>query len=162
MMALVLFLALVLAVSAGHKLMQRQRLTAATARLAGVPLPLGGVLLALSAAWEVLAAMALMLAPLRAGGALAAAGLWALYGMALIRRSGEVLDCGCELAARARPVTPFQIARPLVLAILALAVAAAPAPLWPVDAPFAGLALLALWFAAAELSALPVVARTKT
>lgn len=163
MAALTLFLALLLATSAAHKALARARLAPVTARLAGVALPLGSVLLALAATIEALAALALLVPALRAGGALAAALLWSGYGLALLRRRGERLDCGCDFVARERPVDGVAIARPVLLALLALAVLALPAaPGWPLDTPFAALALVALWFAASELHSLPVARKARS
>lgn len=155
MASLSLFLALLLAVSAGHKLVARERLGAVAARLVGLPLALGQPLLLAAAACELLAATALMVPMLHFAGALAAMAIWLGYGLALLRRRGEVLDCGCDLAAREKPVDGFAIVRPFVLVLLAGAAAYLPLEAWTVDAPFAALALLALWFAAAELSVLP-------
>lgn len=161
MQALALFLAALLAASALHKLLARERLTAVTARLAGVHLPTGLLLLIVAASVEALAALALAVPALRSGGALAAAALWLAYAAALWRRRGTVLDCGCDLVARDKPVDAFVIARPLLLAGLAGSVALAPPPLWTIDAPFAALALLALWFAAGELHSIPRLERTR-
>lgn len=151
MAAVALFLTLLLGASALHKVLARERLGPVTARLVGVPLPLGTVLLALAATVEVLAALALLIPALQLGGALGAAGLWSVYGLALLRHRGKVLDCGCDFAAREVPVGAFAIARPALLAALAALVAAA-APLgWTLETPFAALALAALWLAAGEL-----------
>lgn len=159
MAALSLFLALVLATSAGHKLLARDRLALATAKLAGVPQALGFPLLLVAAACEVLAALALMVPAMPAAGALGAAAIWLSYGVALARRYGQRLDCGCDLSAREKPVDGLAIARPVILAMLAAALAVSPATAWTADAPFAALALLALWFAAGELAQLPAAAR---
>lgn len=160
MAPLTLFLALLLAVSAGHKLVERARLAPVAARLTGAPAPLGPVLLLAAAAVEALAALSLLAAPAPIGGALAAA-LWTTYALALWRRRGERLDCGCDLVRRERPVGTGTSLRPATLAALALIQLAAPGPVWTAEAPFAALALLALWFAASELSALPQFARNK-
>lgn len=161
MQALVLFLAALLSAAALHKLLARARLVAVTARLTGTGLSTGALLLALAATAEALAALALVVPPLRTGGALAAAGLWLVYGAALSRRHGMTLDCGCDLVAREKPVDALLIARPAVLAVLALGVALAPPSPWTLDAPFAALALLALWFAAGELHSIPRLERTR-
>ena len=167
MLPLVLFMALLLAASAAHKGIERQRLATASAQLTGVSAHYGPFVLLVAAAVEVLAALALALPDLRAGGALAAAGLWSLYALALLRRRGDTLDCGCDLIAREKPVNTIAILRPATLAALAfvlclamLTSTAEPAP-WTVDVPFAALALLALWFAAAEIVSLPTTARAK-
>lgn len=158
MLALTLFLAGLLGTSAAHKALGRARLAPIVARLTRTPLPLGAVLLALAATVEALAGIALLIPALRQGGTIAAALLWAAYGLALLRQRGNVLDCGCDLIARERPVDRFTILRPLLLAGLGALLAVFPAsPEWPLDAPFAALALLALWFAASELHSIPAV-----
>lgn len=161
MAAVALFLALLLAVSAGHKLVERQRLAGVAARLAGAPAQLGPALLLAAAAYEATAALALIVAPLRPGGALAAAALWSGYALALLHHRGERLDCGCDFVRREKPIGTFAIARSALLAALAVAVAVSPAAAWTLDAPFAALALLALWIAASELSALPARERIR-
>jgi hypothetical protein len=161
MAALGLFLALLLALSAGHKLVARAALAPVAARLAGAAPVLGLPLLLTAAATEALAAMALLVPGLAAVGALGAAGLWSLYAVALWRRRGQALDCGCDLVRRVRPVTPAMAARPLLLASAAVAVALLPAAPFTLETPFAALALLALWLAAAELAALPSLAHRR-
>lgn len=157
-MAVALFLAMVLLVAAGHKAREPQRLATATARLSGAGPATAPLLLAMAGTTEVLAALALLLPATRVGGALAAAALWSLYGLALLRRRGERLDCGCDLVAREKPVTLAVALRPVALATLALGVALLPAPAFAADTPFAALALLALWFAAGELLSIPQAA----
>lgn len=149
-----LFLALLLAVSAGHKLAQNERLAPVAARLAGAPPPFGPALLLTAMAAEALAALALLAGPYPLGGAIAA-GLWSTYAIMLWRRRGETLDCGCDFVRRETPIGARSIARPVLLAALATATALLPAAPWAADTPFAALALLALWFAGSELSALP-------
>jgi hypothetical protein len=72
----------------------------AAARLAGVAAPMGSLLVAATGAAEALAALALMLPGTLVPGAALAAALWAAYGLALLARRGQVLDCGCDLVAR--------------------------------------------------------------
>lgn len=162
MAGLWLFLVLLLAGSAVHKLAARERLALAAARLAGVPLALGSVLLLGAATIEVLAAVAMLASPLRTAGALAAAALWSGYTIALVARRGEVLDCGCDLARREKPVGAVAIGRPALLGALALTIALAPPSTFTFDTPFAALALLALYFAASELAALPPPAQIRS
>jgi hypothetical protein len=164
MTPLVLFLAGLLGASALHKLLARQRLVAVTARLAGVGPFGGGQLLALAASIEGLAAVALVVPGLGEGGLLAAVLLWLGYAAALWRHRGKVLDCGCDLVSRERPVDAIAIARPLLLAALALVlVLTGPIVLaWTPEVPFAALALLALWFAAGELHSLPHLSRARS
>ena len=99
--------------------------------------------------------LGLLVTSLRAPAALAAALLWAGYALALARRRGETLDCGCDLAARARPVTGWLIVRPAALAGLAILVSTLPAAAMTLDAPFAAAGLLALYLGASELLAIP-------
>lgn len=160
MAGLWLFLALLLAGSAVHKLVARDRLAMTAARLTATPAALGPALLLAAASFEALAAAALLAAPMRTAGALAAAALWSGYAVALLARRGEVLDCGCDLVRRERPVGNAAIARPALLAGLAAALAALPPAPLTVDAAFAALALLALYLAASELAALPSPAQS--
>ena len=84
-------------------------------------------------------------------------GLLGGYALALLRHRGQTLDCGCDFAARERPVDLFAILRPVLLALLAAwSGASGPGP-WTLEVPFAALALAALWFAAGELHAIPQV-----
>ena len=128
MRALGLFLALVLALSAAHKAQSPDRLAIATGRLAGVSGPQAIMLMVLTGAIEAVAALCLVLPGATPAGALIAAGLWAIYGVATWRRRGETLDCGCDLVARPHRVGLPQITRPLVLAGLALLVGVIPLP----------------------------------
>lgn len=162
MQALVLFLAALLAFSALHKLIARTRLVPVTARLTKAPLPLAADLLALAAAIEGSAGAALLIPDLQDGALITALLVWLGYGAVLLRHHGEVLDCGCDLVSRERPVTVLAVLRPLLLAALAALVLAGPAPVWSLDAPIAALGLLALWFAAAELAALPALKGKRT
>lgn len=155
MAALPLFLGLLLAASAVHKAVDRDRMAAAAARLAGTGAGSGPLLLILSGAVEAIAALCIAMPTLRTAGALIAAVLWLAYAAALARRHGQSLDCGCDLVARERPVGLAHILRPAALALLALFVAGWPQPAFTLDAPFAAAGLLALYLAAAELFAIP-------
>ncbi|MBJ7408789.1 MAG: hypothetical protein JHD15_00260 [Phenylobacterium sp.] len=157
MTTLAIFLALVLALSASHKLVARDRLAAATARLAGVNGATGQVLSFAAAAIEGAAALALVLPGLQVVGGAIAALLWSAYGLALWRRRGMRLDCGCTVAAREKPVDGLAVARAALLAGLALGVAMAPAGAMSIETPFAGLALLVLYLAFGELAAIPAL-----
>lgn len=159
MSALTLFLAAVLALAAGHKIIARDRLALATARLARVPAGIGMPLLLGTAAIEIMAAIGLLIEPVRVIAATGAALLWSAYALALWRLHGRVMDCGCDLVAREKPIDAVAILRPTLLAVLAAALAAIPRFDWTLDAPFAAFALLSLWFAAGELAALPRFAR---
>ncbi len=156
MNALSLFLALVLGGSALHKTLDRPRLAAAAARLVGARASQGPLLLVVAGGVEAVAALCLLLPALRPTGSLLAAGLWAIYGVALWRRHGETLDCGCDLVARERPVAAWQVVRAFALSMLALlASTLAAAANGGLDAPFAAAGFLALYLAASELSAIP-------
>ncbi|MEI6643069.1 MAG: MauE/DoxX family redox-associated membrane protein [Novosphingobium sp.] len=155
MAALMLFCALLLAASAAHKAAARERLATATARLAGTGALGGQLLLIVAGTAEIVAALCLLIEPLRLAGAVIAAALWGGYAIALARRHGETLDCGCDLAARAKPVTWALVLRSAALALLAGGLGIMPdAPLTP-EAPFAAAGLLALYLAASELLAIP-------
>ena len=155
MRAIALFLALVLALSAAHKVQSPDRLATATGRLAGVTGPLATVLMVLAGGIEAVAALCLALPGATSAGGVIAAGLWAAYGFALWRRRGETLDCGCDLVARPHPVGLPQVLRPLVLAGLALVMGALPASdSLPIDV-LAAFGALALYLAALEILAIP-------
>lgn len=156
MNALSLFLALVLGGSALHKALDRRRLSTAAARLVGARASHGPLLLVAAGGIEAVAALCLLVPALRPTGGLLAAALWALYGLALARRRGETLDCGCDLVARERPVAMWQIVRAFGLSALAVLVSTlAAAAETSFDAPFAAAGFLALYLAASELSAIP-------
>lgn len=162
--ALILFLALVLAASAAHKAHSPARLAPAAARLAGVAAPLGPVLLVLAGTLEAVAALCLPFGATRPAGLLIAGLVWGGYALALTRRRGEVLDCGCDLVARPRAVGAPQVLRPVALAALALGLLVLPpvpdadGTLLPMQLPIqllAALGLFALAIAHAEILAIP-------
>lgn len=150
-----LFCAMLLAASAGHKVLGHQRLAPIAARLAGSGVALGPVLLLLAGAAEMAAAVFLLISSLRLIGAVLAVAIWASYALLLWRQRGQTLDCGCDLAARAKPVTAAVVARPAGLAALALAVSTLPAAPFTLDAPFAAAGFLALYLGLSELLATP-------
>lgn len=155
MMALNLFCAMLLAGSAAHKALARDRLAPVAARLAGTSAALGPVVLLLAGAGEMAAAVFLVTPPLHAVGALIAAAIWAAYAIALWRKRGQTLDCGCDLAARAKPVSAAIVARPAALSALALILSTLPAAPLTLDAPFAAAGFLALYLGLGELLATP-------
>jgi uncharacterized membrane protein HdeD (DUF308 family) len=155
MAALILFCALLLAASALHKATARDRLAVATAKLAGTGALGGQLLLIVAGTLEIVATLCLLVEPLRMTGALIAAALWAGYALALARRRGQTLDCGCDLAARAKPVTWTLVLRSAGLALLAGGIALLPQVPFTLDAPFAAAGLLALYLGASELLAIP-------
>lgn len=153
MSGIVLFLTLLLAGSVVHKALARERLSVSAARLVGGG-PLAGVLvLAMAGTLELMAALALLVTPLKDVGAILAAAIWGGYALALLLRKGETLDCGCDFSSRERPVGWFAIIRPVVLSVVALGTTAMAEAEWSIDAPFAAAAMLALYLAAAELAA---------
>jgi uncharacterized membrane protein YphA (DoxX/SURF4 family) len=156
MRAITLFLALVLALSAAHKARDPQRLVAATARLTGSHGPVAALVLVLAGAIEALAALCLVLPGAATIGAAIAAALWTAYAVALWRRRGATLDCGCDLVARPRPVGAGQVLRAVALAALALAATLLPASaqVLALDA-LAAAGALALYLAASEILAIP-------
>lgn len=155
MAALALFCAALLAASALHKALARERLAAATARLAGVGALPAQLLLILAGTLELAAAACLLAQPLRVAGAVMAVLVWGTYALALARRRGETLDCGCDLAARSKPVSTALVLRAAGLALLAVLVAVLPEAPFTLDAPFAAAGLLALYLGASELLAIP-------
>ncbi|MFM9934902.1 MAG: MauE/DoxX family redox-associated membrane protein [Novosphingobium sp.] len=155
MATIVLFCALLLAASAVHKATSRERLATATAKLAGTGALGGQLLLIVAGTAEIVAAACLLIEPLRMAGALIAAMLWAGYALALARRHGETLDCGCDLAARAKPVKWALVLRSAALALLAGGIALLPSAPFTLDAPFAAAGLLALYIGASEILAIP-------
>lgn len=155
MAALATFCALLLILSALHKAQARPRLTGTVGQLTGTG-PVGaGLLLLIAGVIELFAGLALLVAPLRLVGAVAAVALWSGYALALARRHGTALDCGCDLAARTRPVTLATILRPVLLAAAAGLVALLPATAFTLETPFAAAGLLALYLGASELLAIP-------
>lgn len=155
MAALSLFLALVLALAAAHKLLKRDRLATAAARLTGLPLSTGALVSLAAAALETVAAIALLLPGTQPIGAAIAALLWLGYAALLASHLGQSLDCGCSLGVREKPVSALLVARATGLAALALLVAFAPTAAPTIETPFAALAFLALYLALDELLALP-------
>lgn len=153
MAELALFLALVLAVSAGHKLLARERMAVAVARLCGLPQPFAPPANLAVAGLEASAALILVSPETRAiGGALAAA-LWVAYAAALVRRFGARLDCGCGFAVRSEPIGRLAVGRALGLCGLAALVATLPSTVFTWTTPFAACGFLALYVALGELAA---------
>lgn len=155
-----LFLGIVLAMAAAHKLAERTRLTQATAGLLRLAPALAMPATMAAAAIEFAAALALLIPASRPAGALLAALLWAGYGAALVaahRRGDGGIDCGCDFGARRRGIGRFTIIRAFALAAAALLVSLSPAGGGGIDVQsiFAALAFVALLFAAGEIANLP-------
>jgi hypothetical protein len=151
-----LFLAIVLASAAGHKLVATDRLATAAARLARAPGALGLPLSLAAATIEATAAVALLFPQTRLVGAIVAAALWTGYGALLLAaRRAAPFDCGCSFGPPRPGREGHAPARAFALAVLALLTAALPA----VAAPgllqfFAAFTFFALYLAANELAAL--------
>ncbi|HEY0594386.1 MauE/DoxX family redox-associated membrane protein [Sphingopyxis sp.] len=162
---LALFLAIVLAVAAAHKLAERTRLTQATAGLLRLAPALAMPATMAAAAIEFAAALALLFPASRSAGALLAAMLWAGYGAALLaarRRGDGAIDCGCDFGARRSGIGRFTIGRAFALAAAALALCLSPAGGGDIDIQsiFAALAFVVLLFAAGEIAHLPAPSRS--
>ncbi|HUY83066.1 MAG TPA: MauE/DoxX family redox-associated membrane protein [Steroidobacteraceae bacterium] len=169
------FLAALALASAAHKIARPARARGAIESLTGCGAAAAGVAVAAVAAAEASAGAALLLPALRVLGAALAAGLWAGYFAALARAFAagrRDIDCGCSFGDGHRSLGRYQLARTGGLALLALAVAAAPRAAGAVAGRPSGatlstiggaLALLALYLALDEVMGLrelePAVAR---
>lgn len=163
-------LALLFLAAALHKVRDpgRFRVTLAEYRL--LPRALVAAAAAALVAAEAGVAVALALPGRSLPGALGAAGLLAVYGLAVavnLARGRRDLDCGCAGPALRRPISGGLVVRNAVLAAAALATLApvGPRPLVWLDAVTvlgATGALAALWAAAERLLAhAPVLARVR-
>lgn len=164
MAGLAWFLALVLTSSALHKLLDRERIVLATARLTGLGAGVAGPVSLVAAALEAVAALTLLFPAIQTIGAGIAAALWLAYGVALAAAAsrGDSLDCGCSFAAHSQHVDAFAIGRALVLASLAvLTFVAAQAGATPpgIEPLFAAIGLFTLYHAAGEIAALSSLRR---
>lgn len=165
MPVIALFLAVVLAVAAAHKLADRDRLTLATAGLLRLDPAVASTVTVAAAAVEFAAALALLFPASRRAGALLAALLLAGYGAALLaarRRGDSGIDCGCDLGARRGGIGRFSVARAFALAAAALFLCISPGGGGSIDSQsvFAALAFVALLFAASEIAHLPTPSRS--
>jgi hypothetical protein len=154
-----LFLALVLVIAAGHKLLDRERLATSAAALTGAPQAMGATISLAAAAYEAATALCLIFPATRTVGTILAALVWLAYGAALWRRLGSTLDCGCNFAARAKPVDRFSVARALGLAALAATTLLTPAMPLTILSPFAALGFLALYLALGEIMSITTFKR---
>jgi len=155
MFELAIFLAMVLAISATHKLARPERISIAMAKLSGMSPSVASTVVYGVAALEFLAATALLFAQSRAIGAIFAALIWFAYGIALLRKSGTSLDCGCDFSTREKPIGAFDILRACGLSALAVLVTLMPATTATIITPFAIFGFLALYLAMGELAAIP-------
>lgn len=161
---LALVLAAMLGASAAHKLVERTRLTQATAGLLRLNPVVAMPVTMAAAAIEVATALALLFPASRAVGALLAALLWSLYGAALFaarRRGDSAIDCGCDFGKPRGDIGGFAIGRAFALSAAALALLVSPAGGGGIDIQsiLAALAFLALLFAAGEIANLPASSR---
>ncbi len=137
-----LFLALLLCVSALHKILWRARAQRATADLTGLAWRGAGIALIVAASAEVGAAGSMLLRATPAFGALLAAAIWSGYCAVIARAIGagrREIDCGCSFGAEQRPLGRFQLLRAAGLAAIALLVAALGASIAGGDHAAAGL-----------------------
>lgn len=157
------FGALLLWVSAGHKIVKWTHSRQVVLEFVGLPSSLAAPALAGVIGTEVGAGLLLLCtsASFRLPGAVLAASVWGMY-LGLIARAvvrgRRDLDCGCSFGANHRPLGVFQMARNLVLIALAVAVAVVSAAEASVAIQFSQLlaacALLALYGALDQVMAL--------
>ena len=155
MVEITLFLASVLILSALHKVVQPARMAQALAKLSGVPTGLASSAILCVASVEFLTGLALVFPQSRMIGAIIAAVIWLTYGAVLARKFGTSLDCGCDFAAREKPIGLFALSRAFGLSFLAILATQVPLSPLSIITPFATLALLALYLALSELAAIP-------
>ena len=155
MAAVTIFMALLLGLSAAHKVLSPERLVSAAARLTGVRLVYGQMLGICAAALEGLSAVLLLFDETRVLGAGIATGLWAGYAALLWLRRGESLDCGCSFGKREKPVDLPTMARPAGLAVIGMTAILLPADSITIESLFAGFGFVALYVALDELMAIP-------
>jgi len=149
------FCALLLLGSATHKILSQERMLGAVRQLTGTTTVTALLLLVMAGVVEIFAGAALLIAPLQVVGSVAAALLWTGYALALARRLGRSVDCGCDLIAKAKPVDAAAVARPALLAVVAVLTLFSSERAWSLETPFAAVALLALYIGASELLAIP-------
>jgi hypothetical protein len=121
------FLALLLAATAAHKWLRRQRALEAAQTFAGLPRSAAPAAILAMGSAEWAAAVLLLLPSFRVVGALLAASILTVY-LALIARSliagRRDVDCGCSFGTAPHPLGTFDAVRNAVLAAMALFVAA--------------------------------------
>ncbi len=153
------FLAVLLLVSALHKVLTWRRTWTVVQDFAGVPRPAASAAAVAACAIEGLAGLLLVLPDYRRAGAAVATVILGLYlvliARAVAQRRGAV-DCGCSFGASSRRLGSFEMARNTVLlafGLLLLVFADASAALAPSQL-LAACALLALYGAIDQLAAL--------
>lgn len=160
MTVLSVFLALILAEGAAHKLLQRERLAVSTAELTGFSVSTSSMLSMAAAGIEVVAAVLLLDNGSRQTGALIALPLWGLYSVLLWKRRGLEIDCGCTLNARpddARNAIPRALALSSLAALVAVSAELAAFRWEPI---LAGAAFFAFYIAGNEMLALSTLRRS--
>ncbi len=126
-------LALLFASAAWHKLRARDEFAAILAAYRLVPAALVAPATAVIAATELGVAVALLLPNLRVAGALGAAGLLAVYALAIgvnLARGRRMIDCGCGALGARQPISEWLLVRNALLAAAA-AVTAQPVAVRP-------------------------------
>jgi hypothetical protein len=158
------FLAVLLVACAAHKALSWRRTRTVVENFVGVPRPAAAAAAVAACAIEGLAGLLLILPDHRRGGAALATAILGVYlaliARAVAQRRGAV-DCGCSFGASSRRLGTFEIARNAVLlaaALPLLAFAEAIAP-WAPSQLLAACALLALYGAVDQLTALQPMRR---
>jgi hypothetical protein len=119
------FLALLLLLSAAHKLAAPGRARGALRQLTGLPTAYGAAGLGAVCLSEAAAAILLLLPAARLAGAELAALVWGgylLFMLRALRRGAVGIDCGCSFGRTHRALGGYQIVRNLVLLLLAAGV----------------------------------------
>jgi hypothetical protein len=153
------FLAVLLVASSAHKALTRRRTWRVVQNFAGVPRPAASAAVVAACAIEGLAGLMLVLPDHRRAGAALAAAILGLYLVLIARAVAQgrgAVDCGCSFGASSRRLGSFEIVRNAALlaaALLLLAFADAVAP-WVPSQLLAACALLALYGAVDQLTAL--------
>ena len=151
------FLALLLLLSAAHKLAAPGRARWALHQLTGLPTAYAVAGLAALCLSEAAAAVSLLLPAGRLAGAELAAVVWGGYLFFMVRalrRGAAGVDCGCSFGRSHRPLGGYQIVRNLVLLLLAACVGLCAAVSPPVSAVGGGAQVsLAQWLGALALLA---------
>ena len=162
---LAVFLALLLAASAVHKIGAWSRSLGVMRQFGGVPGSLASTALGTVIASEFLAALLLLMPSYRAAGAILAATLWTGYlGLILraILQNRRDLECGCSFGLpsgpSSRPLGAFHLVRNAVLTAMAVGIAGMSAVAGAVSVELSqvlgGVALLALYGALDQVMAL--------
>ena len=120
------FQAALLAMSALHKLMRRERARAAVHVFAGVPRYLVSSAVLLAATAEALAGLLLCIPATLAAGGMLAALIWGSYLFLILRAIAQGrrgVDCGCSFGAAPRPLGTYQVLRNAALTVMGVSAA---------------------------------------